>query len=122
MYRGADIGKGLRSRSLGLTYKCTSRLDSRKGRPRRKRSLIKLKMAVFNPIPSASVIRASKVNPGDLRNCRKAKRRSVIISKGQDLQDQNDSKSSSQHLNASTTQHSFDAPTGAIGFKLKDAA
>jgi len=38
------------------------------GSPRRNRSLIRVKMAVFSPIPSASVRTASKVNPGDLNN------------------------------------------------------
>src|SRR5437773_2214532 len=48
------------------------------GRPRKKRSLIRLKIAVFSPIPRASVSNGSKVNPGDLSNCRRAKRRSVF--------------------------------------------
>src|SRR5438132_14002315 len=56
----------------------TTRPGSLNGRPRKNRSLIRLKIAVFNPIPSASVSNASKVNPGDLSNCRRAKRRSVI--------------------------------------------
>ncbi len=47
--------------------------------PRRKSSLIRVKIAVFNPMPSVRVITARRVNPGDLRNCRRAKRRSVII-------------------------------------------
>src|SRR5438034_6545309 len=57
---------------------CTSRCGSLNGSPRRNRSLIKLKIAVFSPMPSASVMTARKVNPGDLPNCRKAKRRSLI--------------------------------------------
>src|SRR5207248_7302685 len=57
---------------------CTTRPGSLNGRPRRKRSLIRLKIAVFSPIPRASVSSASKVNAGDLSNCRRAKRRSVI--------------------------------------------
>src|SRR5205823_5479508 len=57
---------------------CTTRPGSLNGRPRRKRSLIRLKIAVFSPIPRASVSNASKVNAGDLSNCRRAKRRSVI--------------------------------------------
>src|SRR5437762_1603840 len=57
----------------------TTRCGSLKERPRRNRSLIRLKIAVFSPIPSASVISASKVKPGDLSNCRKAKRKSVIM-------------------------------------------
>src|SRR4029453_14073816 len=56
----------------------TTRSGSEKGRPRRKRSCIKLKIAVFMPMPSASVSTARKVNPGDLRSWRRAKRRSFI--------------------------------------------
>src|SRR5438477_5743241 len=37
-----------------------------------------LKIAVFAPIPSASVITAMRVNPGDFRSCRRAKRRSFM--------------------------------------------
>src|SRR5580704_15099175 len=59
-------------------------------------------MAVFNPIPSVSVINASKVKLGDLSNWRRAKRRSVIIKKD----------------NACNYK---DAPTGAIRFNKKDA-
>src|SRR5437868_15092833 len=36
-------------------------------------------MAVFTPIPSASMRTATKAKPGDLRSWRKANRRSVII-------------------------------------------
>src|SRR2546426_473739 len=46
-------------------------------RPRKKRSLIKLKIAVFSPIPSASMSNASKVNPGDFASVRTAYLRSV---------------------------------------------
>src|SRR5918996_6625873 len=56
----------------------TSRSGSEKGRPRRKRSWIKLKMAVFIPMPMASVMTASNVNPGDLRSWRRANRRSFM--------------------------------------------
>src|SRR4029453_2410857 len=56
----------------------TTRSGSEKGRPRRKRSCIKLKIAVFMPIPSVSVSTARKVNPGDLRSCRNANLRSFI--------------------------------------------
>src|SRR6266550_4623578 len=56
----------------------TTRSGSENGRPRRKRSWIKLKMAVFMPIPSASVSTASAVNPGDLRSWRRAKRTSFM--------------------------------------------
>src|SRR4029453_16807256 len=48
------------------------------GSPRRNRSLIRLKIVVFSPMPSASVRTATKVNPGDLRSWRKAKRRSFM--------------------------------------------
>src|SRR6266550_5821191 len=58
---------------------------SENGRPRRKRSCIKLKMAVFIPMPRASVITASDVNPGDLRSWRRAKRRSFISFSAQSL-------------------------------------
>src|SRR6266404_603578 len=54
----------------------TTRLGTENGRPRRKRSCIKLKIAVFMPMPMARVSTARKVNPGDLRNCRSAKRMS----------------------------------------------
>src|SRR5438132_7392961 len=56
----------------------TTRSGSEKGRPRRKRSWIKLKIAVFAPIPSARVRTVTKVNPGDLRSWRRAKRRSFM--------------------------------------------
>src|SRR5260370_14633650 len=55
------------------------RCGSLKGSTRRNRSLIKLKMAVFSPMPSASVRTAIKVNPGDLRSWRKANFRSATI-------------------------------------------
>src|SRR5437763_13155230 len=57
----------------------TTRPGSLNRRPRKNRSLIRLKIAVFSPIPSASVINARKVNPGDLSNCRTVKRKSVIM-------------------------------------------
>src|SRR5437016_5396219 len=37
-----------------------------------------LKIAVFAPMPSASVSTAMNVNPGDFRSCRRAKRRSFM--------------------------------------------
>ena len=40
------------------------------GRPCRNRSLIRLKMAVFIPMPSARVITARRVNAGDFRSWR----------------------------------------------------
>src|SRR5215469_3482387 len=54
-------------------------LCSLNGSGRRKRSSIRLKMEVFRPIPSARVMTAITVNPGDLRSCRNAKRSSFII-------------------------------------------
>src|SRR5262245_24329157 len=57
----------------------TTRSGSEKGRPRRKRSCIKLKIAMFIPIPTASVSTARKVNPGDLRSCRRANFRSFML-------------------------------------------
>src|SRR6266571_3499815 len=56
----------------------TTRSGSENGKPRRKRSCIKLKMAVFMPMPSASVSTATIVNPGDLRSWRRAKRKSFM--------------------------------------------
>src|SRR5204863_1022802 len=44
----------------------------------RNRSLIRLKMAVFIPMPSARVNTARVVKAGDLRSWRRAKRRSII--------------------------------------------
>src|SRR5258705_10535283 len=56
----------------------TARDGSLNGSPRKKRSLIKLKIVVFNPIPSANVMIAIAVNAGDLRSWRKANFRSFI--------------------------------------------
>src|SRR5437868_15542380 len=56
----------------------TRRFGCANGRPRKNRSWIKLKIAVFMPMPSARVNTASRVKPGDLRSWRIAKRRSVI--------------------------------------------
>ena len=47
--------------------------------PRRKRSLIRLKIAVFSPIPRVRVMTARRVKPGDFSSWRSAKRRSVSI-------------------------------------------
>src|SRR5438874_1958067 len=63
----------------------TTRSGSENGRPRRKRSCIKLKMAVFMPMPSASVSTASEVKAGDLRSCRRANFRSFISFSAQSL-------------------------------------
>ena len=48
------------------------------GSPRRKRSLIKLKIVVFRPIPSARVTIAMKVKAGVCLNLRSAKRMSFM--------------------------------------------
>src|SRR5438132_11158072 len=58
---------------------CTSRCGSLNGNGRRKRSSIRLRIEVFKPIPSARVMTAMTVNPGDLRSCRNAKRNSFMI-------------------------------------------
>src|SRR6266480_4100960 len=63
----------------------TIRPGSENGRPRRKRSCIKLKMAVFMPMPSASVSTASEVKAGDFRSWRRAKRTSFISFSAQSL-------------------------------------
>src|SRR6266481_5652626 len=55
------------------------------GSRRRNRSLTKLKIAVFSPMPSASVRTATRVNPGDLRSWRKANFRSFISFSQQSL-------------------------------------
>src|SRR5438270_11185794 len=49
------------------------------GSGRSKTALTMLKIAVFAPIPSASVRTATKVNPGDLRSWRRANLRSLIL-------------------------------------------
>src|SRR5438105_8035891 len=56
----------------------TTRSGCLNGRLCRKRSLIRLKIAVFKPIPSASVRMAMNVNAGDCQSFRKAKRRSLM--------------------------------------------
>src|SRR5947207_15633221 len=66
------------SRDLSPPYKWTTRNGSLNGRPRRNNSFIKLKIVVFSPIPSANVMTAIDVNPGDLRSWRSAKFRSFI--------------------------------------------
>src|SRR6266550_1764695 len=68
-----------RSRDLSPPYKCTTRDGSLNGRPRRNRSLIKLKIVVFSPMPTASVKTAMQVNAGDLRSWRSANFTSVIL-------------------------------------------
>src|SRR4051812_635057 len=49
------------------------------GKRSRKTALTTVKMALFTPIPSARVRTATNVKPGDFRSCRKAKRKSFII-------------------------------------------
>src|SRR3954468_18843257 len=72
------MGSSESPRSFASAWRIRSSSGFWNGRPLRKRSLIKLKMAVFIPIPSARVSTARKVNAGDLRSCRRAKRRSII--------------------------------------------
>src|SRR5206468_6457741 len=79
MNRGADIWNSS-VRSFPLVRICRTRSGSWNGSPLRKRSLISEKIAVFSPIPSASVRTAIKVNTGDLRSWRKANFRSFISS------------------------------------------
>src|SRR6266536_4658493 len=80
MKRGAPNGRliSLPVRDLSPAVMCTTRCGSAKGSPRRKRSFIKLKIAVFSPIPNASVMTASTVKPGDLRSWRRANFRSFM--------------------------------------------
>src|SRR5436305_4406644 len=56
----------------------TSRSAAGKGNGRSTTPLITLKMAVFAPMPSASVSTATAVKPGFFSNWRRAKRRSFI--------------------------------------------
>src|SRR5260370_38559029 len=82
MNRGAEIASSSNLRSRALEYMCTKRSGSLNGNPRKNRSLIKLKIAVFKPIPSASVAMAMNVNAGDCRSLRNAKRTSFIGMRG----------------------------------------
>src|SRR6266705_2022120 len=77
MNRGADIWNSS-VRSFPLVRIWRTRSGSWNGSPLRKRSLISEKIAVFAPIPSASVRTAIKVNTGDLRSWRSANPRSFI--------------------------------------------
>src|SRR5947207_15606360 len=77
MNRGADIWNSS-VRSFPLVRICRTRSGSWNGSPLRNRSLINEKIAVLSPIPSASVTKAMKVNAGDSRSLRKAKRRSFM--------------------------------------------
>src|SRR5204863_2410517 len=76
--RGAEIASSRRFRSLALEYMRTTRAGSLNGKARRKRSLIKLKIAVFSPMPRASVAIAMKLKLGDFSSRRRAYRRSFI--------------------------------------------
>src|SRR5438093_9269376 len=67
-----------RSRDLSPPKRWTTRDGSLNGRPRRNRSLIKLKIAAFSPIPIASVRTAIRVKAGDLRSWRRANLRSFM--------------------------------------------
>src|SRR3954470_3853572 len=68
-----------RSRDLSPPKRCTTRDGSLNGRPRRNKSLIKLKIVVFAPMASASVTTAMMVNPGVLASVRSAYLKSDII-------------------------------------------
>src|SRR5437764_13878073 len=57
----------------------TNRSGSLNGRPRRKRSLIKLKIAVLSPMPSARVRTAIAAKAGALVSVRQANRKSLSI-------------------------------------------
>src|ERR1043166_9135495 len=65
-------------RSFASAWTMTNSSGFSKGRPFKNRSLIKLKMAVFMPMPSARVSTASRVKAGDLSSWRSAKRRSIM--------------------------------------------
>src|SRR5437016_6108390 len=65
---------------LGLTEAIrTSRSGSRYGRGRSSTALTTLKIAVFAPMPSASVSTATAVKPGFLSNWRKANLKSFMV-------------------------------------------
>src|SRR5712671_3283444 len=59
-----------------VSFNCTRRSGCAKGRGRRSTALTTLKIAVFAPMPRASVQIAARVKPGTLNNVRSAKRRS----------------------------------------------
>src|SRR5205823_9692880 len=77
MNRGADIWNSS-VRSFPLVRICRTRSGSGNGSPLRNRSLIKLKIVVFSPMPTASVKTATQVNAGDLRSWRSANFMSVM--------------------------------------------
>src|SRR5512143_1970917 len=68
-----------RSRDLSPPKRWTTRDGSLKGRPCRNKSFIKLKIAVFAPMASASVTTAMMVKPGVLASVRSAYLKSEII-------------------------------------------
>ena len=70
------------------------------GSPRKNRSLIRLKIVVFSPIPSANVMIAIAVNPGDLRSWRTANFRS-FMSFGSEGNDWIDARSTARREPAS---------------------
>src|ERR1043166_3542434 len=72
------MGNWERFRSFASASRTSRRSASWNGRPFRNRLLIKLKMAVFIPMPSARVRTARRVKAGDLRSWRRAKRRSIM--------------------------------------------
>src|SRR5437588_3332383 len=78
MNRGADIWNSS-VRSFPLVRICRTRSGSGNGSPLRNRSLIKLKIVVFSPMPTASVKTATQVNAGDLRSWRSANFISLIL-------------------------------------------
>src|SRR5438270_13541266 len=61
------------------SWRVTMRCASGYGSGRSKTALTMLKIAVFAPMPSASVRTATRVNPGDLRSWRRANLRSLIL-------------------------------------------
>src|SRR5262249_36391516 len=63
----------------------TSRSGDGNGSGFNNTALTTLKMAVFAPIPSASVTTATRVNPGDLRSWRKASFKSFMLFGAQSL-------------------------------------
>src|SRR5262249_4707853 len=68
-----------RLRDLSPVTMCTTRDGSLNGSPRRNKSFIKLKTAVFAPMASASVTTAMMVKPGVLASVRSAYLKSETI-------------------------------------------
>jgi hypothetical protein len=65
--------------SLDFSDTNKSRFGSWNGAGRSSTALMTLKIAVFAPMPSASVSTATAVKPGFLSNCRQANRRSFML-------------------------------------------